>query len=120
MEFSRKDALPRHKRNKHETTQPYPQSSDAYPPSSQANPPPPILCGGLPIYRLKDFHDKEIKGTFYQSDLQKVDVRDDDIRKIEKILKTKGTGNNKHYFIKWLHWSKKFNSWISARNVNNL
>jgi hypothetical protein len=67
MEFSRKDALQRHKRNRHETTQPYPQSSDAYPPSSQANPPPPILCGGLPIYRLKDFHDKEIKGTFYQS-----------------------------------------------------
>jgi hypothetical protein len=40
--------------------------------------------------------------------------------KIEKILKTKGTGNNKHYFIKWLHWPKKFNSWISARDVNNL
>jgi hypothetical protein len=44
--------------------------------------------------------------------VEKVDVRDDDIWKIEKILKTKGTGNNKHYFIKWLHWSKKFNSWI--------
>jgi hypothetical protein len=81
---------------------------------------PPLLRGGLPIYRLKDFHDKEIKGTFYQSELQKVDVRDDDIWKMEKILKTKGTGNNKHYFIKWLHWSKKFNSWISARDVNNL
>jgi hypothetical protein len=38
-----------------------------YPPSSQAYPPPPltppILRGGLPIYRLKDFHDEEIKGT---------------------------------------------------------
>ena len=41
MEFSRKDALLRHKRNRHRTTQPYPQSSDAYPPSSQAYPPPP-------------------------------------------------------------------------------
>ena len=106
MELSRKDALLRHKRNRHETTQPYPQSSDAYPPSSQAYPPPPltppsspltpppppILRGGLPIYRLEDFPDEEIKGTFYQSDLQKVDVRDDDIRKIEKILKTKGKG----------------------------
>ena len=41
MEFSRKDALLRHKRNRHQTTQPFPQSSDAYPPSSQAYPPPP-------------------------------------------------------------------------------
>jgi hypothetical protein len=120
MEFSRKDALLSHIRNRHETTQPYPQSIDAYPPSSQAYPlTPPILRGGLPIYRLKDFHDEEIKGTFYQSELQKVDVRDDDIWTIEKILKTNGTGNNKHYFIKWLHWPKKFNSWISARDVNN-
>ena len=79
-----------------------------------------IMRGGLPIYRLKDFHDEEIKGTFYQSELQKVDVRDDDIWKIETILKTKGKGNNKQYFIKWLHWPKKFNSWISARDVNNL
>jgi hypothetical protein len=68
------------------------------------------MRGGLLIYRLKDFHDEEINGTFYQSEFQKVDVRDDDIWKIEKILKTKGTGNNKQYFIKWLHWPKKFNS----------
>ena len=72
------------------------------PPPSPPPPPltPPTLRGGLPIYRLKDFHDEEIKGTSYQSELQKVDVRDDDIWKIETILKTKGTGNNKHYFIK--------------------
>jgi hypothetical protein len=88
MEFSRKDALLRYKRNRHETIQPYPQSTDGYPPSSQAYPPPlapltppppPILRVGLPIYRLKDFHDVEIKETFYQSELQKIDVRDDDI-----------------------------------------
>ena len=53
------------------------------------------MRGGLPIYRLKDFHDEEIKGTLYQSKLQNVDVRDDDIWNIEKILKTKGKGNNK-------------------------
>ena len=45
-----------------------------------------IMRGGLPIYRMQDFHDEEIKGTFYQSELQKVDVRDDDIWKIENIF----------------------------------
>jgi hypothetical protein len=27
-----------------------------------------IMRGRLPIYRLKDFHDEEIKGTLYQSE----------------------------------------------------
>jgi hypothetical protein len=38
-----------------------------------------IMRGVLLIYRLKDFRDEEINGTFYQSELQKVDVWDDDI-----------------------------------------
>ena len=45
-----------------------------------------ILRGALPLYRMQDFHDEEIKGTFYQSELQKVDVRDDDIWKLENIF----------------------------------
>ena len=84
MEFSRKDALLRHKGNRHGATQPYPPSSQAYPPPPpppMTSPPPPSLRGRLPIYRLKDFHDEEIKGTFYQSELQKVDIRDDDMWK---------------------------------------
>ena len=45
--------------------------------------PPPSLRGGPPIYRLKDFHDEEIKETFYQSELQKVDARDEDVENRE-------------------------------------
>ena len=41
MEFSRKDVMLRHKRNKHGISHAYPPSSQAYPPSSQAYPPPP-------------------------------------------------------------------------------
>ena len=79
-----------------------------------------ILRGGLPLYRVKDYDGDEIKGTFYQSELQKVDVRDDDMWKIEEILKTRGKGRNKEYYVKWLHWPKKFNSWIRASDVTDL
>ena len=79
-----------------------------------------ILRGGLPVYRIKDFNDDEIKGTFYQSELQKTSIKDDDMWKVETIIKSRGKGQNKQYFVKWLHWPKKFNSWISARDVNNL
>lgn len=75
------------------------------------------LRGGLPIYRLKDYLNEEIKGTFYQAELQKVDVRKDDEFKVEKILQSRGRGPNKQYLIKWLHWPSKFNSWVNANDV---
>ena len=68
-----------------------------------------ILRGGLPFYGIKEFNDDEIKGTFYQSELQKTDVKDDDLWKMEQILKTRGKRRHKQYFVKWLHWANKFN-----------
>jgi len=79
-----------------------------------------ILRGGLPLYKVKDYDGDEIKGTFYQSELQKIDVRDEDMWKVEKKLKSRGKGVYKQYFVKWLHWPKKFNSWINASDVQNL
>ena len=79
-----------------------------------------ILRGGLPLYRLKDYNGETIDGTFYQSELQKVDVQDDDMWKIESVLKTRGKGSNKQFYVKWLHWPKKFNSWIKADDVSKM
>lgn len=76
-----------------------------------------FLRSSLPVYKLKDFNDEEIRGTFYQSELQKVDTNEDSLWKIEEILKTRGFGRNKQYFVKWLHWPSKFNSWIKASDV---
>lgn len=49
-----------------------------------------ILRRGLPVFRVQDFDKDEIEGTFYQSELQKVNVKDDGLWKVENILKTKG------------------------------
>jgi hypothetical protein len=53
LTFARKDVMLRHKRNKHGTTQPYPQSTDAYsppppPPQKEIIPPPPPEKGIIP------------------------------------------------------------------------
>ncbi|XP_033729515.1 uncharacterized protein LOC117318663 [Pecten maximus] len=45
-----------------------------------------ILRGGLQVFRVKDYDGDEIKGTFYQSELQKKDVRTDDMSKVETDL----------------------------------
>ena len=75
------------------------------------------MRGGLPVYKLKDYMDEVIKGSFYQSELQKIEVRDTDTFKVEKILKTKGRGHNKQYYVKWLHFPSKFNSWVKEDDI---
>jgi hypothetical protein len=30
----------------------------------------------VPIYKIKDYHDEEIKGTFYQSELPKINIQE--------------------------------------------
>ncbi|CAC5384203.1 unnamed protein product [Mytilus coruscus] len=72
------------------------------------------------IYQIKDYYNEEITGSFYQSELQKVDLGDNEQWKIEKIIKGKGTGRNKQYFVKWLNWPVKFNSWVKASDVKDL
>jgi hypothetical protein len=76
--------------------------------------------GGVPIYRLKDYVGDDITGSFYQPELQKIDLKDNELFKIESILKTKGRGQHKQYFVKWLYWPKKFNTWINAGDIEAL
>ena len=70
-----------------------------------------------PIYRIKDYNGDYITGTFYSSELQKLDVKGDDTWKVERIVKSKGKGRNKQHYVKWLHWPKSFNSWVNASDV---
>jgi hypothetical protein len=70
--------------------------------------------GTLSIYKLRDLQDEDITGTFYQSELQKVDIEPNQTWKVDKILKTRGRGENKQHFVQWKHYPKKFYSWINA------
>ena len=51
---------------------------------------------------------------------KKVDVQNEDLWKVEEILKTRGKGRQKQYYVKWLQWTKKFNSWLNASDVKYL
>ena len=70
-----------------------------------------------PIYKVVDWYNRPIRGTFYQKELQKVEAIDEDIFKIEKVLKYKGRGNKREALVRWLGWPKKFDSWIPASNI---
>lgn len=68
---------------------------------------------GIPIYELRDIDGEDIKGSFYQQELQKVTITDDTLFRIEKIIKYQG---NKA-LVKWYGWPKKFNSYIPRSSL---
>ena len=72
-----------------------------------------------PIYVISDWFGERVEGTFYQPELQKVDINNKPWN-IETVLDTDGVGRNLKYLVKWLGWPEKFNSWISGADYQKL
>lgn len=64
------------------------------------------------VYTLKDLQNEPIVGTFYEDELQKVIYNPTTEFKIDKILRTRYSGNRKQVLVKWKGYPDKFNSWI--------
>lgn len=62
-------------------------------------------------YGLKDLAGEDIKGKFYEQEIQK--VTDDGVYEVEKVLKTRKRNGIVQYFVKWLGYPDKFNSWTT-------
>ena len=75
---------------------------------------------GIPVYKLQDWNGEDIEGSFYNQELQTVDVDQDTLFKVEKVLRRRTRNGQREAFVKWLHWPKKYNSWIPASNLQNL
>ena len=52
-------------------------------------------------------------------ELQKI-IKQDDVYEVEKILKKRGRGENVQYLVKWSGYRNKFNSWVSASEINKI
>ena len=64
-------------------------------------------------YKLADLQGEEIKGTFYEPELQKTEQQ---IFRIEKVIK-KEKGKS---LVKWKGYSDKFNSWVDNKDLIDL
>ncbi len=71
------------------------------------------------MYKIKDYDGEELKGTFYDKELQKV-IKQDDVYEVEKILKKRGRGKNVQYLVKFLGYSNKFNLWLPASQIKKI
>ena len=69
-----------------------------------------------PVYKLKEHDGELIKGTFYETELQKVIERKDHLFCVQKVLRRRGKGAQAEVLVHWKGWQKKYDSWIPVRS----
>ena len=62
---------------------------------------------GIPVYTIIDWDGDRVEGTFYEPELQSVNVDPSTEYHIEKILKRRVRNNQKEVLVCWLHWTEK-------------
>ena len=65
------------------------------------------------MYVIKDYENNEIVGKFYEPELQVIPPPT--VFRIEKILKSRGIGKHKQYYVKWHGY--KTPTWNSASSI---
>ena len=62
-----------------------------------------------PTYKITDMNGEEIKGSFYEQELQKTEQ---EVFRIEKVIRRKGDKS----LVKWVGYPKAFNSWVENKD----
>lgn len=73
------------------------------------------------LYEVTDYKNKRIKGRFYEKELQKASISDEDKSvywRVEKIMRKKRVGNKLMYLIKWIGYADP--TWEKAENVADI
>ena len=62
------------------------------------------------VYKLVDYNDEAVKGSWYPEELQEIS---DNQYRIEKVLRRRTLPDgSKELFVRWEGWPDKYNSWI--------
>ena len=140
--YSRRDALQRHERNVHcsgkytDQSQPLKEMTFRHPFSMMVTGPidreyPQKWTGelfkidtrfrreGVPVYTILDWDGERVDGTFYEPELQPVTIDPTTEYQVEKILKRRVRNKRKEVLVRWLHWPKKYDSWIPEADVKD-
>ena len=76
-----------------------------------------VVLSRPPVYKLKEYDGTEVQGTFYEQELQR--VKRPSVFRIERILRRRGRGRRRQYFVKWRGYPNKYNSWVDASSVGS-
>ena len=71
-------------------------------------------------YKLSDANGKILEGSFYNEELQKSVQKEQDVYRVEKIIRKKKINGIEHGLVKWVGYSDKFNTWEPMTNIIKL
>ena len=140
--YSRRDALQRHERNVHcsgkytDQSQPLKEMTFRHPFSMMVTGPidreysqkwtgelfkidTRFRREGVPVYTILDWDGERVDGKFYEPELQPVTIDPTTEYRVEKILKRRVPNKRKEVLVRWLHWPKKYDSWIPEADVKD-
>ena len=72
-----------------------------------------IKTSNVHYYFLKDLNEEKLDGSFYQEELIKTNMKENDLYIIENIIKKIG---NK-YLVKWRGYDDSFNSYVNKNEI---
>ena len=80
------------------------------------------LNQGFQKYRVKEMNNTPVEGEFYQEELMKTDDGSDDYEyEVDKVLARRNVGRGanrrRELFVSWIGWPKKYNRWVSERDL---
>jgi len=67
-------------------------------------------------YKVRDYRNEEIQGSFYGPELQKV-TRPDQYA-VERVIRTRRVNRQTQYLVKWLGFGPEHNSWVT--DIDNI
>ena len=71
------------------------------------------------MYGLEDWSSEAVTGTFYQHELQSVNVEENIKYYVDKILKKRTRNKKREVLVRWLLWPKKYDFWIPETDLQN-
>lgn len=70
-------------------------------------------------FKLKDYQNEVIEGSFYREEIQKIE-HDDDTFLIEKVVRTQRRHGEQWCFVKWRGYPSSMNSWVRKVDIRKL
>ena len=73
----------------------------------------------LAKYKLKDLQNQEIAGSFYEDELQKIEVGPDTEYRVERVIRRRTRRGVREALVRWYGWPASFDSWIPEADLRD-
>ena len=67
-------------------------------------------------FKLKDYNDEVIEGSFYRHEIQPI-TQTDDVFLVEKVIRTERRDGEQWCLVKWKGYPSSMNSWVRRSDI---